>query len=1167
MRSLVYPHRLFSLVTVSALILQLMPLALPAPGQIVTSLAKQTFYGTLPFASGHAGLGMANPVALTTRDKESASAAGVELAPPAAVQNGLPGQTVTYTLALTNTAGLTDSFHLTPAIAGEPWATTVAPTHTTTLMPGGTIPLTVSVFISPTALAGEQSVAVVTATSVTSPTVSASSRLTTTAVFTGVPHHITLVSVPTLLPVSSGSTLTATVYDGLNMLVADQVITFTTSDPLGGGTSLPLTATTDVQGQATAVISSTLAGVKQITATAYNMVAASTEVTFYDNLLTIVKSADPPHGPPDAALNFTVTYTNNVPITLTGVTITDWLPADTSALTDTSGLPVVTSTGRLTWTVSSLPPDSTASFVLRLRYDGTACRVTLTNTVAITSTLPDPTPGNNQAEASYRVDCDVDLVVIKNDGTGSLNPFRAPPRAGKQAAVNRLLQTGRGKAALAATQGPIYEGDTLTYTIAVINAGSYTATHVVLTETLPTYTDYADGGWTHVSDQTYTRTAVVGEVYYFVVRVHDILPDGVDHLANLVCGGSDDPDVDPSDNCSYVTTPVYRRPLRVLKSGPACVSPGDWFVYHVTYQNTTTSTTFYDVSLADTLPLSVSYSGGLAWNCASGVCSQTIAAIPPGTGDTLLLPVQLDAAFPYTLQTSITNIVEIQGGGHSELATPIDTGPDLLVIKNDDVETLSLAQQLEWNHITRRLFGSQQHTFPQVAAHRTSASPGKYITYTILYLNAGLGLATGVVLTETLPEHTSYFGGGWTHAGGQQYTMTIGSLASGQGSQVQFIVQLNDSLPVGLDRVTNRVEIGGEQPECDLSNNSSTRETPVQTDLKLYVANRDSGTVEVFNTTTFDYITTIPVGGSPFGMAAHDNLLFVANQNSLQVIDTSDDTLVGSTLVGNHPIHVAAHEGYVYTANHGDGEGITVVEASEPYNVVGRLRPNRELAYDFGFFGITVDDNRDLIYATKRDFGSLGLWSLTPPGSALLLGYVFPTDEGQREKPSSIVYNSHTDRVYVTFGLIDELWVFDPDGWELLERIPTGRQDPADPGCGGHGLAALGQCVFVSNYLDQSVTAVLDGRCADYWTPSPVSSPAGPYRLYLPLALKYFGQGIRTISLRGRPKGMIGAGNLLFVTLPLEDRVAIINTETFTVTTEISVLGDYPHTVILAGGN
>jgi PKD repeat protein/DNA-binding beta-propeller fold protein YncE len=102
----------------------------------------------------------------------------------------------------------------------------------------------------------------------------------TVAGVTGAPDHIVLVAVPSSLPVSNTATLTATVYDVFNVPLAGQVITFTTPDPLGVGSLTPVTATTNAQGQAIATISSTVAGVKRVTALAYNLVSASTNVTF-----------------------------------------------------------------------------------------------------------------------------------------------------------------------------------------------------------------------------------------------------------------------------------------------------------------------------------------------------------------------------------------------------------------------------------------------------------------------------------------------------------------------------------------------------------------------------------------------------------------------------------------------------------------------------------------------------------------------------------------------------------------------------------------------------------------------------------------------------------------------------------------------------------------------
>jgi len=913
--------------------------------------------------------------------------------------------------------------------------------------------------------------------------------------------------------------------------------------------------------------------------------AHSPTVTATCASLAIAKFADPPQGPPGAPLNFTVVYTNGGDTSMANAVITDWLPANTRYLSDTSGLAcpacIVGAPGPLTWTIPSLPPHSTYRFTLTLSYASTVCPATLTNTVAISATAPDPEPADNVYTATYHVVCDVDLVVVKDDQVGPTSPTTAALVADKRAAVDYLLRPSQEWVPLALAQHRdfVYEGDLVTYTIAVVNVGTYTATNVVLTETLPEYTDYVGIGWTQVNSRTFTQvvgTLVPGDgrIYYFVVRVHDPLPAGVNNLVNQVCGWGDGADVYPEDNCNYEDTPVRRWPLRVEKSAEACISPGDEFAYQITYHNTTTGTTFSNVRLTDTLPTYVSYTGGPGWNCVGQICSRVVISIPPGIAGTLLLPVRLSATFPYTLQTSITNVVEIQWGNRFVLTTAVDTGSDLAVVKNDNVGPLPLSQQARFEAMARRLPTLRLLSPLQPTQHREFVRPGETITYTILYLNDGFGPATGVVLTETLPQYTHYVGGGWTHAGGRQYILDVGDLAPGQGGQAQFIVQVDDPFPPGVDRVINRVDIGGETPECNQSNDWSADDTPVHTDVKLYVANRHSGTVDVFNTTSFDHITTIPVGVNPYGMAAYGDLLFVADfaeaarHGRLYVVNTLSDTVMASTEVGAHPVHVTAYDGYVYIAGHSSPPPITIANANSTWNVVTETYLHRDLTYEFGFFGVTADSTRDRIYFTKPDFGSVGIWRVTPAGTTWLVDFVYAPVDFWTEKPRSILYHPTTDRVYTAVGLIDELWVLDPDSWELLERIPTGHQDPTDPGYGAHGLAALGQCVFVSNYRDRSITAVVDGSCVENRGSGPASPPAGPYRIYLPIVGKnLIGQRIVTIPLRGQPEGMTGMGNLLFVTLSDVDRVAIVNTETLTVVDEIPIPGDHPHTVILAGGN
>jgi len=104
----------------------------------------------------------------------------VALAPPADAQRGAAGEVVTYTLTLSNTGDVADSFDLTQAWSGEPWTVSVFPTRSATLPPGGVAPVTVSVRISTTAEVGQQAASVLTALSAASGAASDSSTLTTT---------------------------------------------------------------------------------------------------------------------------------------------------------------------------------------------------------------------------------------------------------------------------------------------------------------------------------------------------------------------------------------------------------------------------------------------------------------------------------------------------------------------------------------------------------------------------------------------------------------------------------------------------------------------------------------------------------------------------------------------------------------------------------------------------------------------------------------------------------------------------------------------------------------------------------------------------------------------------------------------------------------------------
>ena len=549
-----------------------------------------------------------------------------------------------------------------------------------------------------------------------------------------------------------------------------------------------------------------------------------------------------------ASTTYTVTVTNQGNIGVTGVVLTDTLPANVtyvscSNVSGTVSVACAHSAGVVTTTLATLAGGAAAQMTVTVAVANplAAGVSSVTNTATVTddgANGTDPTPADRSATDVDTVVAVPDMSVVKTSNVGTVAP-----------------------------------GGTVAYTLTVRNNGNQDATGVGVTDTVPAGMVVNCGSASPAPTSCNPGTGATWGppitaagssgnpfpggstlVITYSATVTSPVAAGRHSFTNTVAtvdDASNGADPTPADNSddAIVALTGYNPDLSVTKTdGVTSTTPGSTLTYSVVVTNSG-NIGASGVTVTDTLPAGTTFAScpPTPVGCAhsAGTVTWNVGTLA-GAGGQVTLGVTVNVTNPAAAGRSsltnsavaaddATNGVDPTSGDNS--ATDVDVlvaAPDLRVVKDDGTQT--------------RL-------------------PGDNVTYTLLVTNTGDQAATGVTLTDTLPTGTTFVSAtaGGTESPAGTVTWALGSINGGGGSvPVTVTVQLANPTPAGQHVVVNNASVaddGANGSDPTPSNNSDTDTDTLSSTPDLVVAKTD-GETSVSPGESLTYTITVSNVGS-----------------------------------------------------------------------------------------------------------------------------------------------------------------------------------------------------------------------------------------------------------------------------------------------------------------
>ncbi|WP_111706920.1 T9SS type B sorting domain-containing protein [Lutibacter citreus] len=503
---------------------------------------------------------------------------------------------------------------------------------------------------------------------------------------------------------------------------------------------------------------------------------------------------------------FTITVTNMGPSDATGIDVLDVLPTGYTLSTTT---PPSTSQGIYypggpnsgLWDLGSLVDNNSTG----------VSEATLTVTAIVNES------GNytNTAEVVYADQKDPNSIHGNNNPIeDDQDEATTTPRA-----ITNLVTT---KTVNNSTPN---NGDTITYTITVVNKGPSAATGVYLIDNLPTGLEYVSHTATGGSVNTYADIA--GDMTW-VIGLIDIggsanltinalvnaegISNPITNIVTAAAGDQLDPTTaeDDLEEDIVVTASDLVTVKSVNKPTP---NEGDTIIYTIEVTNNGPSNAT-GVSLTDLLPVGVTYVSndqGGAYNSGSGIW--TIGTISNSGKATLNITATVDED---TSGTSITNTTTAATGDQTDSTTDGDVLEAIIGVENyTDIVLTKIVD----------------NSTPNV---------GDTVTYTVTVRNNGPSKVTNLVVTDALPTGLTYAivspsDGTWTAP-----NWYVDNLDSGEEETI--VIEAVVGMDQGGQTLTNIVSNSQDQVDSELTEDDD-RETIVVTSSDLVTVKTVSNSI------------------------------------------------------------------------------------------------------------------------------------------------------------------------------------------------------------------------------------------------------------------------------------------------------------------------------------